>query len=218
MKLAYLRILFSFVFLAIALQTKHAEAQYYRRGGGYGGGASTAAEAYAFGVSSMIRSQGEYNLMTSQAMINSEQAAKMDSENRVLATKNYFEMRRINQEYHNSLRSHHSAADFARYAADGAPKRLTPTQLDPVSGRINWTPILQDDAYADYRQKLEILFAERASHHSDLGGKALMDVRQTAGAMEAELKKHLSEMTSQDFEDSKKLIDGLLYETHFPAG
>ncbi len=49
------------------------------------------------GMSEAIRAEGQYNLLTSEAAINAQQAASMDIDNQVKWTNAYFEMRRINQ-------------------------------------------------------------------------------------------------------------------------
>ena len=60
-----------------------------------GGHASTAAEGYANGMST--HSIGRlYNLQTSQAAINAEQARSMNLDNRLKGTQTYFEMRKVN--------------------------------------------------------------------------------------------------------------------------
>ena len=76
--------------------------------GGYGNGGwgfndwgagSTPAGSYLTGMANAIRAEGEYNLNTSAAAINLEEAQRRDIENRKLWTNTYFEMRRINESY-----------------------------------------------------------------------------------------------------------------------
>src|SRR6266496_1264631 len=70
---------------------------YYNPYGVYGGGhASTAAEGYANGVGNVMQSAGMYNLQTSEAAINAEQARSMNIDNNLKGTQTYFEMRKIN--------------------------------------------------------------------------------------------------------------------------
>src|SRR5262245_30696968 len=77
---------------------------YYGGGWGYNtaGAGSTPAGSYLTGMGNAIRAQGEYNVNTSQAAINLEDAAKKDIENRQLWTNTYFEMRKINDAYKQS--------------------------------------------------------------------------------------------------------------------
>src|SRR5690242_11792328 len=58
--------------------------------------ASTAAEGLGRGIGDVVRSQGEYNLNTSQAAINLTQARSQEIDNRMQATQTYFAMRNLN--------------------------------------------------------------------------------------------------------------------------
>ena len=80
-----MRTLIIAVLAAVTLHAAVAEAQYGgryyggRRWGGYGyggGGGMTAAMGYGIGLGAVIRSRGLYNLDTSQANINNQQAYK----------------------------------------------------------------------------------------------------------------------------------------------
>src|SRR6516164_7989583 len=86
--------------LVAIVSSAHAQAvvgNYYNPYGVYGGGhASTAAEGYANGVGNIMQSAGMYNLQTSQAAINVEQARSMNIDNNLKGTQTYFEMRKIN--------------------------------------------------------------------------------------------------------------------------
>lgn len=191
-----------------------AQAQYRR---GYGGGgfgrAVTPAQAYAYGVSAVIRSQGDYNLSTAQANIAQEQANQLAIQNRVAATKAYFEMRQINRDYQNSQRGQGSLKSLAQYYEQQKPKKLPPSQLDPVTGQIRWPVLLRDEVYQPYREQFEAMFKLWA-HHQDLNYN---DVRKASDAMQAELRKHIDDLPPQDFEDAHKFIETLAFEAHFPA-
>ena len=185
-------------------------------GGGYGGGggrASTAAQAYAYGVSSIVRSQGQYNLMSAQAAIAAQQANRLAIQNRVDATKAYFEMRQINKDYQNSQRSQVSQQSMAQYYEQQKPKKLPPSQLDPVTGQIRWPVLLRDATYQPYREQLEPMFKLWAKHQ-DL---SYNEVRKASDAMLGELKKHINDLPPQDFEEAQKFIETLAFEAHFPA-
>ena len=80
------------------------QAQYYRRRYG-GGGGGTAASNYMYGMSSVIQSEGAYNLMTAQAAIAAQQAEAQYLQNRLAATQTYFEMRKMNKQYRDEERA-----------------------------------------------------------------------------------------------------------------
>ncbi|HWC89185.1 MAG TPA: hypothetical protein VG433_06010 [Pirellulales bacterium] len=185
----------------------------YRRGYGGGGGASTPAQAYAYGVGAIVRSQGQYNMMTAQAAVAAEQAKQLAIQNRVDATKAYFELKQINRDYQNSQRGQVSQQTMAQYYDRQKPKKLAPSQLDPVTGQIGWPVLLKAEAYQPYREQMQAIFKLWA-HHQDVNHS---EVLKTSQAMQAELKKHIDELPPQDFEDAHKFIETLAFEAHYPA-
>ena len=132
-----------------------------------GFGASTAAESYQRGFADVVRSAGSANLMDSMAAQNYEQARSMDIQNRLQWTDAYYQMRKANRAYRESKLSPRMSQDeIMRWARVGLPDRPTATQLDPLTGQLNWPIILRDAQYADDREQLDKLFAERATSSS----------------------------------------------------
>ena len=124
------------------------ERSYIRTGYGYGGGygyghASTEAEGVQRGFADVVRSAGAANLMNSAAAKNYEDARKKYIENRLQATETYFEMRRVNEESRDAKRPRPlSTEQYVRLARQQAPERLSVSQLDPLSGTIDWPAVL----------------------------------------------------------------------------
>lgn len=105
----------------------------YYGGGGYGyggynnwGAGSTPAGSYLTGAANAIRAEGQYNLMSSAATINLEEAAKREIENRKRWTDAYFEMRRVNDAYNHPKRPPTPPETWVRLAHEAAPARLPP--------------------------------------------------------------------------------------------
>lgn len=189
-----------------------AGASAYRRYGG-GGGGGTVASAYMYGMGSVIRSQGQYDLMAAQAAIAAQQAEQLYLQNRIAATKTYFEMREMNRQYQQEERGKIPSRDaLSGYYEQMKPHRLSATQLDPVTGKIGWPQVLMEAPYAPFREQLEPSFALWAGHQE----VNYNDIRHATDAMQAELKKHITELNSQDYETAHKFIDSLAYEAHFP--
>jgi len=188
-------------------------------GWGWGGGyhASTAAEGASRGMADVIRSQGEYNVNTSQAAINMTQAQRNDSENRQKWTETYFEMRRINKAYQDSLKKPRDAEGMLRYAAAGKPKRLSANEFDAVSGAIRWPDALQNDQFASQRRQLDGLFAERASKGAVTSGER-RQIRSLTEAMVDRLQKDIDSYRPQDYVTAKQFLNSLAYEASLPAG
>jgi hypothetical protein len=183
-------------------------------GWGYGGG-GTAAGSYMNGMANVVRSAGYANVMNSLAAQNYEQAYSQDLDNRLKATNTYFEMRRVNTAARAEERGPPpTAAELAHYAEAAAPKRLTSSQLDPVTGELNWPLILSDGRYAKQRETIDQLFGQRQSNN----GGGVADYRAINDAIEAiraALVKNIKEYSPPLYLESRKFLDSLQYEARF---
>ena len=96
------------------------------------------------GMANVVRAQGDYNLNTSAAYVNLEEAERRDIENRQAWTQAYFEMRRTNAAYRDAERGPKGTPeDWVRFAKEAAPSRLSPGEIDNISGQIAWPRLLQ---------------------------------------------------------------------------
>ncbi len=200
---------------------------YYGGYGGYGGfggwgmgwgAGSTAAGSYLTGMGNAIRSQGQYNLDTSAAAINLEEARKRDYENQKLWTQTYFEKRRINQAYQDSQkRPPLSQEAWVRLAQEKAPARLGPSELNPVTGEIRWPPGLMDQIYEVDRTKLDQAFAGWAEAHGAIGVTAHAQIRDAVDSMQNVLKAHIRDYETNQYVRSKNFLTSLAYEATLPA-
>ncbi len=185
--------------------------------GGYGGVGSTAAGSYYTGMGNAIRAQGQYNLDTSAAAINLEEAQKRQIENSKLWTQTYFEKRRINQAYKDSQKGPAGNQEtWVRLAQQGTPSRLSPSVLDPVTGRITWPSGLLADAYQTDRQQLEELFADRALAHGAIGVETHGEISGAIDSMLATLKAHIRDYSTNLYMDSRNFLNSLAYEASAP--
>ncbi|HEY2760605.1 MAG TPA: hypothetical protein VGI75_07670 [Pirellulales bacterium] len=186
--------------------------------GGYGGHASTAAEGYYNGIGNVIQSAGSYNLQTSQAAINVEQARKMNIDNRLLGTQTYFEMRKVNQAATKAEQLPGlTTEDTWRIAQANMPKRMTQMQLDPVTGRIYWPMELQAPQFGQYRKSLDKLFVQRETAHGGIGYDTYTQIQDIANSMLADLDKNIAKYPTGDYVKMKNFIESLAYEAKFPA-
>ncbi len=83
---------------------------------------STAAEGAARGMADVIRSAGDYNLRTSEAARNVEEARSRNLDNRLKSTQTFFEMRRVNREAA-PPRRRRDCPRRPRFAWRGRPRR-----------------------------------------------------------------------------------------------
>lgn len=202
----------------IALGAAGAQAQVYTPGGvgvapAFGGGwyqgyhSSTAEEGIQRGYADIVRSQGMANLLNSQAAKEYELARREYLDNRLKATQTYFEMRRINAEARKAERSSPlSHEQYVRIARQMAPRPLTTTQLDPLTGAIGWPGPLRKAEYEPLRQRLDRLFQERATGYVVYG-----EIQKTSDEFLAQLKADLEKFAPSDYIAAKSFLESLAY-------
>jgi hypothetical protein len=188
----------------------------YGGGGyGYGGGAGTTVAGSAMtGMASVVSAKGDYNLSTSAAAVNMTQAQKAEIQNRQLYTNTYFEMRETNRKARaaENATPRHSAEQLARIARETAPKPLSPGDMNDVTGKLVWPDILQTDAFASDRKKLEHLFGS----YSQLGNLNYADqveTRKIITDMAKQLKTNIRSMPASHYTECKNFLKSLLFTT-----
>jgi len=185
-------------------------------GGGYGY-SSTLEEGIQRGAADVIRSKGAYNLLTSEASKNWQDATKKYIENRQLWTQTYFEMRRMNKQYREAERGPRpTSEDLYRYAKERAPQRLSPTELDPLTASISWPTVLRSEDFEADRQKMEGLFARRMTEEGAADPSIYTEIAQTGREMEDKLKEKIRDYPTNIYLSGKKFLEGLMYESTLP--
>lgn len=192
-------------------------------GGGYGygyGGASTPASAAGHAMADMTRSQGMYNMMTSGAMINVEQARSQYIENQRQWTDVYMMKQRVVEAEHAQQKEEARARNARLQEAQAnqgssLPPRLTSYELNPSTGQIAWPSALMRDVFADNRKEIEGLFAARA--HTGTTSELSDTIYKRVRAMQDELRKHIREIVTQEYMDARKFLDRLSIEGRFPV-
>jgi hypothetical protein len=204
------------VFAGLVVGTWGVMAQDY--GGWYvDNSASTAAEGYARGISDVVRAQGQYNLATSQAAINMTEAQSREIDVREKFTNAYFDMRATNRAARAAERGPRDTMDdFVRYAQAGRPAPLSPSQFDPVSGRIYWPRALRTDVFAGDRAALDELFAQRATY-GDLSIAQVDQLRRHSNSMLQQLKGQVATLDPSAYINGKKFVESLAYVGESPA-
>lgn len=173
---------------------------------------STAEEGMANGFANIVRSAGQANLTNAQAATEAERARSAYLQNRALATQTYFDMRKMNAQYREGERSKPlSQEQYIRIAKEAAPDRLSPSELDPFSGTIQWPPQLRGKPFAAQRATLETLYQQRA--HGNL--QTYQAIKAACAALNAALKANIDTMPPMDFVRAKNFIDSLAYESNF---
>lgn len=179
--------------------------------GGNGGGASTAAGSAMNGMANAISAKGNYNLSTSAAAINMTQARKNSIQNQQLYEDTYFQMREANQAYQKAqIGPRPTQEQLARWARDAAPRPVSTSEVNPVSGKVNWPAVLQQDGFAAQRATLEKLSAAMTTQGS-LGFSDQMTARKTIESMFVELKAQIKDIPPQAYVDSRNFLRSMIY-------
>lgn len=181
-------------------------------GGWNTGGGSTAFGSATTGMSHLVQAQGQANLANSAAAINYQQARRSAMENNMMGAEAYFQVREMNRQAREAERAPRATqADLVRYAKEGVPKRMSPSELDPLTGAVNWPVILRDDVYQEGRKTVELAFTTRAQvGHLTADQRAALT--QAIESLQATLKQNLPNYSPQDYVRAKKFLEQLAYE------
>jgi len=188
-------------------------------GGGYGGGyygnggASTAAGSAMNGMASVISAKGDYNLSTSAAAVNMTQAQKNEIQNRQQWTNTYFDMRATNRQARAAEAGPPPTMEqIVRMAQSGVPKPISPSQIDPMTGKIDWPGPLQLDAFAPQRDVMNEIVTKQTTLGS-LGYSDKLKADETIDAMFAQLKTMIRDVPTAQYMASRDFLRSLLYAT-----
>ncbi len=180
--------------------------------------ASTPAESFARGRAEVIRAQGEYNRLTSEAAINVQQALSGAIDNAQKGVDAYFRIREMNRDYRQAERGPKpTREDFQRYARAGLPTPLSPSELDTLTGRVRWPILLRDDHFASLRAELEELLDRWAVSRNlgqvdSFGTDDYLAVRNAIDHMQDELRTAVGRLHPQDYASSQRFLRSLEYQ------
>lgn len=176
---------------------------------------STLAEGIGHGVGDVLRSAGQLAYLNSRAAINYNEARRLALDNAAKTVSTYFDLRRVNDESRAEMRGPRmSSEELARMSRALLPRRLSPGELDPVTGRIGWPILLRADEYAEYRVELDKLFAERTQ--GDLRTEEYLAMLKRIGEMTDELRSHIRATPAVDYIAAKRFLGSLATEARMP--
>lgn len=177
--------------------------------------ASTAEEGIQRGHADVIRSAGAANLMNSAAAINYQEAAKGYIDNRMSATNAYFQMRSVNKQAREAESGPRpSENDLVRYAQQRAPKRLSNSQLDPLTGAIQWPSLLQDEAFAKETEKIDMIYDDRAKM-GHMSAEDSMEIQKITESLSAQLKSKIRDLPPQVYTEAQAFLKQLSAESYY---
>jgi hypothetical protein len=194
-------------FFAVLLVPAAAQGQYY--GGWYSGPhhSSTLEEGVERGAADIVRSYGMASLLSSQGAKEFEAARSQYLDNEYKATTNYWELRRYVAEQRRALFMRPlSMEQYVRLAHQQAPPELTATQLDPLTGTINWPAPLRRPEYDALRRHVERLFQDRATGYVMYG-----EIQGACQAFLNQLQADIMHFPTNDYVAAKRFLEGLAY-------
>jgi hypothetical protein len=160
----------------------------------------------------MMSAAGSYNLQTSQAAINLTQAQSNAIANHQQYTDAYFQMQATNKAARAAKNPRPTMEQLVRVAREGAPKPLSPGEIDAVSGQVAWPDLLQSPDFALQRVEITNLLEQKAAQGA-LGYAQTQQFIQASETMAATLKKAVRKVPPADYVSSKNFIKSLLYST-----
>jgi hypothetical protein len=179
--------------------------------------ATNAYQGIDYGLARIIRAESEYMLLGSQAAINRSEARSREMDNWKKWVETYFEVKRINREARAAERGRPlTEADFVRMAQMGKPRRLTPSELENVTGQLNWPLLLQAKAFTPYRELLDQCFAYRASRGA-MELDEYLKAEQTAQLMLGMLRDQIQDFAGVDYMNARRFLESIAYEARFPV-
>ena len=179
--------------------------------------ASTVAESRARGLSDVIRSQGQYEMDSAQGRISRTEARSRELDNRMKSTETYFQRRNYNREQRFGTSEEKYAKKmanqerYASYARRANPDKLTSKQLDPLTGKITWSPVLMPDEYKKDREKLDKLFTLRARSDGKISGAVYEQISDASQALLAVLRKNSGDLKANDYVSAKRFVNALVH-------
>ena len=210
---------FTLTALAILVTVANASAQRRVRVEYGGSRAATVGESHARGLSEVVRARGHREMDSAQARIDRAEARSRELDNRLKATKTYFEMRNINREQRFGTeeeryeqRRRNSDERFAAAARRADPNELTHQQLDPVTGKITWPFSLMPAKFEEYRERLDELFAQRATYGERISFETYTEIKQATDEFLEALRKEVRNIEPQPYMEARRFINALAYQ------
>jgi hypothetical protein len=210
--------------LAFAMASDASAQRRYGGYGGYGGGAgSTAFGSAMLGIGAATAAAGSYNLNTSMAAQNYQDAYRYYIENQKLRVQTYFDMRRMNASYRaeqEMMRPHATSVQIEEFNRARLPEQLSANELDAARGIIQWPGLLNRPQFDDNRARLEGLFAEASAdpHGSGLGTQNYRDIQDAVGEMSDKLHAGIKQFSPDEYIPASKFLKSLAFSARSPGG
>jgi hypothetical protein len=189
----------------------------YGGGGGGSGGVATVDGSYLSGAAALAKGLGKYNYDSALAARQIEDATHQAIENRLLAQRSYYEVRRLNNSHWLAEHPRSTPEQAAQINQSRLPRRLTPSDLDPMWGSIRWPAVLERPEFETMREQFGDIFAHRSEEPFGVGSAVYSRTQCLAHAMRAVLDEHRTSMSQMEWIQAMRFIESLAYETRFAS-
>ena len=174
----------------------------------------TPLESHLRGQAEWLRGAGEFKVSTAKSRVIHAEAQKRETEAREQRIKSRYETQEVNAQARATKRGPRVTVEqMHRMAAMTKPGSLSPSEVDPITGKVSWPALLQAEAFGPFRVELENLFAQRAAVQH-LGAADLEKAKLAADRMLQELRSHARPTT--EYSDAKRFLKSLAYEVQQP--
>ena len=98
----------------------------------------------------------------------------------------------------------------------GKPRRLSPSELDPITGQLAWPMLLQNNDFAIYRMELDQVFADRAAR-GVIASEQYLRANRLANSMLAALRQQIYEVPAGEYMVARRFLESVAFEVQVPA-
>jgi hypothetical protein len=105
-----------------------------------------------------------------------------------------------------------------KLAQQYAPKRLTASEYNQLTGTISWAlPFQEYDRFAGDRAHIDALFAQRTPYNSGVMSRNYAEVRKAVERMKAALLAMQGELDGTTYTAAKSFLTSVAHEARFPV-
>lgn len=186
--------------------------------GRYGYGfTSNPVEGARYGMAEVIRARGQAYEAAARGMVSYEEARSKYLDNRKKWTETYWAMKRKGQAERRKDFEQKRRRQEAYLATKGSsyPPRLSPSELDPSTGKVYWPAALSGATYAELRRELDELFVLRA--YTGSSDRYNAQIHEKARAMQSLLKEQIRSMPTSEYIAARNFLESLAFEGRYPA-
>ncbi len=163
------------------------------------------------GEAEVIRSLGEYNRDTSEALMNYEEARRRAIENHQQYVETRNELKRQWRE-RMLARNRRRPQPEQFVSRERSQPRLSNEEFNRTTGEIAWPEVLLDPQFDEYRAAFEAIFANPTTKESGAGSNLYRDVNAVAYYMTGQLREQIRYMSPSDYIAAKNFITRLASE------